>query len=409
MGGARISMSSVSQFISEYSAKVLQLTDIFKSLPKDTQRHKTALPGALQIKKAQKTLETLAEAPEEEGFKETLLKCQVVMREVVLGMLDLTFSMEEDLASEDFGNAESVAMVQDHLDDLVGWATRLTQLFAENEVVPKEPAVQSAESLGPEITEMLANAAKNQRGNQKPSAAAANDGLAQLKQQWAESDGRLARLLEAEVWEVVCWRRGSLRHKLASVEMQQPSGGDCEATPSCEILEQSFDAFQKMLRAQGPVAADLEAPDCWQAAHSSEETASLLHHGIYSSTHLLALKQQCEISYWLWKYHPSAERAAVGERTLRQFVFIVEKLIPERGWTAELEKQRAKEVQRAAKALLSADGASGETAGGVSTMEVLEQEFGSMDVQQEIDQMKKEDENDVQKEKKSTKKKKKKK
>ena len=193
-------MSSVSQFISEYSAKVLQLTDIFKSLPKDTQRHKTALPGALQIKKAQKTLETLAEAPEEEGFKETLLKCQVVMREVVLGMLDLTFSMEEDLASEDFGNAESVAMVQDHLDDLVGyadctiathrrargpsiaaapchtpqaftvfsdcrWATRLTQLFAENEVVPKEPAVQSAESLGPEITEMLANAAKNQRGH----------------------------------------------------------------------------------------------------------------------------------------------------------------------------------------------------------------------------------------------------
>ena len=115
-------MSSVSQFISEYSAKVLQLTDIFKSLPKDTQRHKTALPGALQIKKAQKTLETLAEAPEEEGFKETLLKCQVVMREVVLGMLDLTFSMEEDLASEDFGNAESVAMVQDHLDDLVGYA-----------------------------------------------------------------------------------------------------------------------------------------------------------------------------------------------------------------------------------------------------------------------------------------------
>ena len=116
------SSSSVAQFISEYSAKVLQLTDIFKSLPKDTQRHKTALPGALQIKKAQKTLETLAEAPEEEGFKETLLKCQVVMREVVLGMLDLTFSMEEDLASEDFGNAESVAMVQDHLDDLVGYA-----------------------------------------------------------------------------------------------------------------------------------------------------------------------------------------------------------------------------------------------------------------------------------------------
>ena len=73
------------------------------------------------------------------------------------------------------------------------------------------------------------------------------------------------------------------------------------------------------------------------------------------------------------------------------------------------EKQRAKEVQRAAKALLSADGASGETAGGVSTMEVLEQEFGSMDVQQEIDQMKKEDENDVQKEKKSKKKNKKKK
>ena len=31
-----------------------------------------------------------------------------------------------------------------------------------------------------------------------------------------------------------------------------------------------------------------------------------------------------------------SDSAQVGERTLRQFVFIVEKLIPERGWTAEL-------------------------------------------------------------------------
>jgi len=168
--------------------------------------------------------------------------------------------------------------------------------------------------------------------------------------------------------------------------------------PSEAQLRTSYDALRTMLRAQGPVRSELDHPSVWRLTKDSseDETATLLHHGIYSSTHLLGLKQQAELAYWLWKYYPSSENIKLADRTLREFVFIVEGIMPDRGWTAEIEKKRGKEVHLAARsagALADGTEAGPRCGDSNSTMDVLEEEFGSMDVQQEIDRMKKE--NDV--------------
>ena len=210
-----------------------------------------------------------------------------------------------------------------------------------------------------------------------------------------------------QVWEAVCWRRGSFRFKYASMVIRKARGEgegghaaarDAKAVKegeeptemcpvSCELLEEAYEALRLMIRAQGPVQSDLDEPSAWtKPARGDDETATLLHHGIYSSAHLLALKQMAEVAYWRWSYFPDPEWLAVAERTLREFVFVGEKVIPERGWTAEWERGRVKELQavaRSQKALVEGEE-------GSSTEKVLQEEFGSMDLQQEIDHMKKE-------------------
>ena len=102
-----------------------------------------------------------------------------------------------------------------------------------------------------------------------------------------------------------------------------------------ELLEESIEALRRMRAAQGPLVAELEQPDSWKAPSAEEETRVLLRHGIYSSTHLLAMKQQAELMFWLWKYFPTESRHAAAERIQLEFTFLVEKVIPDRGWTAE--------------------------------------------------------------------------
>ena len=152
-----------------------------------------------------------------------------------------------------------------------------------------------------------------------------------------------------EVWEALCWRRGSFRFKYATSIIRQIRGegegghaaerdlkavkeGAEPAEDGCpvsrEFLEESYHAIWLMLRANGPVKSDLDEPTAWiKPPRGDDETATLLHHGIYSSAHLLGLKQMAEVSYWRWSYFPDPEWLALAERTLREFVYVVEKVI----------------------------------------------------------------------------------
>jgi len=373
----------VGSFMEAYKAQVAEWTGMFKDLSKSAQRHKTALPGALKIKKAEQDLLAIDTSGD---HSQLLLSCQSVMRHVVLGVLDLTFAIEEELAQADFQDEEGFMLVTGVMDAQVHWAERLSALFRALDVQPAKQQVESADNLPPEIAAqiaMLAEAAKPQ--NEAPKAVKAEE------EAWREGEGRLSLLLDSEVWEVICWRRGDLRHKWAYSAINGKTQEGSRGSVSEKLLQDCAEAHRSMLRAQGPVLADGEQPDDWKWSDSSEETSVLLRHGIYSSTHLLAMKQQAEVMFWLWKFHGGSMGAA--ERMQLEFTFIVEKVIQDRGWTAEWEKGRLAEMQEARKAEQS--GCESEAADSSdtpsSTMEVLEQEFGSMDVQQEIDKLKKED------------------
>ncbi|KAK3240043.1 hypothetical protein CYMTET_50080 [Cymbomonas tetramitiformis] len=318
-----------------------------------------------------KSIVSLKKLDMQSSSSELLLACQASLREVVLGVLDVTFPAEEGLAAEGFPDDAVVETANRNLDLVVDWAHALERLFTQSSVEPAAAPIQSAETLPAEILEMLTNATASGRssGTSKSDEKTESKHI-ESKQRWQVEEGRLGKLLDSEIWE------------------------------AAETLQNAYEALRLMLRAQGPVKADHDSPAAWGPMKDTEETSRLLHHGIYSSTHLLGLKQQAELVYWLWLFHGPTWKAQ-AERTLREFVHIVEDIIPDRGWTAEWEKQRVKELESAA----STSGGAGEEkealqvghgigAGSSSTMKVLEEEFGSMDVQQEIDRMKKEDDSE---------------
>merc|ERR1712054_658854 len=90
----------------------------------------------------------------------------------------------------------------------------------------------------------------------------------------------------------------------------------------------------------------------WQAAADgphSEEPARMNYHGIYSSMHLRALKHLAELSYWRWKYQgQSSADAKLSAVVNRKFVHIISHVMPQRGWTCEVEYERVLELEKSA-------------------------------------------------------------
>merc|ERR1712008_431011 len=72
----------------------------------------------------------------------------------------------------------------------------------------------------------------------------------------------------------------------------------------------------------------------------------MFHHGIYTSSHLRALKYLAELSYDQWRHGghvtSDAELAALLNRRL---VHVVRHIMPGAGWTADVEYDRIVEIE----------------------------------------------------------------
>ena len=51
------------------------------------------------------------------------------------------------------------------------------------------------------------------------------------------------------------------------------------------------------------------------AVSGEEETKELHAHGVYSSSHLLALKLTAEMQYWMWRQAPAPEVSGQHQRS----------------------------------------------------------------------------------------------
>lgn len=320
-------VTSVAEFLPAFTAQTEAWAEVFKTLTKEEQRLKGLLDGVIKIKKAFVGLQKLDAGSDEQGL---LLSIQNLFRDVTLGMLDFTYPLEEKLAEEGFPDGESTfEAANQRLDLLTEWAYTLERLFREAKVAPAKETVASAESLGPEILDMLTKAAEKQKkkGTAKGADKENSQEVEIREMPPKDGDGSLGHLLHNEVWEALSWRRGSFRYKYiscrvrqakeAAMEKERKEGDSAQAPPVLfSVLESSHKCFWYMLRAQGPVKSDNDKMEAWGRKRPSadDETATLIHHGIYSSTHLIALKQQAELSYWAWKYYPSPEHMQRAER-----------------------------------------------------------------------------------------------
>ena len=364
-------------------------------------------------------------------------------------MLDLTYPIEEMISEGGYTDQAAVDQALQRLDLVVAWTGALLQLFKRQAVDAGEYAAihgePSTEQVSPELMEMLKNAAREQqakRAEVEVEAAASGDAakaksVAQSgkleqttrrrrqKLQWqAATSGTYSLFLGTELWEAICWRRGSLRHLFATkrrgligaTEAADIGTGSSDSPPDVteDLLAEATGCLQLMLHAQGPVESDEHDPEiAWLSANlkEEEETKTLHAHGVYSSAHLLALKVTAELLYWLWRdfaplnrpiahshseaslsiaangkaFNPDAEAeeaaaaaaaaeaqaqataetaevAAMAARTLREFVHICDDIMPGRGWTAKQEALWLDEVE--GRAPLQSGGSGGGSGGG---------------------------------------------
>merc|ERR1711862_628286 len=63
--------------------------------------------------------------------------------------------------------------------------------------------------------------------------------------------------------------------------------------------------------------------------------------------HLRALKHLAELAYWQWKHRGhSATDAKLAAIINRKFVHVVSHIMPQRGWTCEIELERIFEMEK---------------------------------------------------------------
>jgi hypothetical protein len=115
-------------------------------------------------------------------------------------------------------------------------------------------------------------------------------------------------------------------------------------------MAEAVGSLELMLRAQGPLESDEADTKRWRngMVKGEEETKELHSHGIYSSTHLLALKVTAELRYWMWRDAVAAAAAqsasgsvevetaleaaaSLAKRTLQEYVHICDDIMPGRG------------------------------------------------------------------------------
>eukprot|EP00041_Stephanoeca_diplocostata_P022628 m.541867 g.541867 ORF g.541867 m.541867 type:complete len:521 (-) comp22113_c1_seq6:1378-2940(-) len=391
--------TSTMETLPTFASRVDQLlpawVDLFKAVPSGSKWRKDALGGAIKIKTASKILAEIskdqvdgaktahvaevsdtdggasgaevecssgAQSPQDPVTKQ-LSECQSAFRDSVLGLLEVSFPVDESITAQDFKDADAAADAMDRLKTAQDMVQSLRLIFKAADVDPRATsadAIQSAkQNLPPEVLQMLEKAMADKKGNVAPEEA---EHVKAAKKQWEQTaDGQCSGVLGDEVWEALCWRRGIFLfsfvvHLLDNISKSTATADDRDTVRA--HIDKAICCFHLMLHAQGPIGSDNDELSEWRPAtdgRHSDETARLFHHGIYSSTHLRGLKHQAELAYWRWKHfrddatvdarrlEQSAEFAALLNR---KFTHIVRHIMPGAGWTADVEYERVLELEK---------------------------------------------------------------
>eukprot|EP00930_Biecheleria_cincta_P064631 TRINITY_DN50247_c0_g1_i1.p1 TRINITY_DN50247_c0_g1~~TRINITY_DN50247_c0_g1_i1.p1 ORF type:complete len:457 (+),score=114.62 TRINITY_DN50247_c0_g1_i1:142-1512(+) len=376
--GSSLDAKDISDFAKSLESQVKDWAQLFAQVPNDHERRKDALGGALKLKSAAKKFEKLGSQPAEvdsesdkpkleRGLPDVLADCQSGLNEVILGLLEVSFPVHEAVRNDDFKDNEAVTAAVLRLRTAVESTCALGELFAKGRLEPKSAAGSGSEDqMSPEVLKMLEKAVKQQKKKDKKKKGQASSeapevtdaDLREYRAAWDRApEGRCSKLLGAEVWEGLNWHRGMFLFtyiKFLVEQREQSTGGSTEegsAEPpvSRALFVEAMRSFHLMLTAQGPVDGDQENPERWQATSDGphkDESARMFYHGIYSSMHLRSLKHLSEVSYWQWKHGgKSLADAKLAALLNRKFAHVVRDIMPNAGWTADVEHERALEME----------------------------------------------------------------
>lgn len=375
----------VNKFIESVLSHLQQWSNLFDLVPKEHELRKDALGGALKMKQAAKRFEKVAaslvgtdgdagypnvdstskdaQEPSTSGsisaaLTDSLIELQAAFHDMVYGLLRVSFPVDEFISSGDFKDASLAESLQRW--KLVEELTlTLAKIFIRSKVELKQLRTSEDAPLAPEVLKMLEKSMKKQqkkdgkKGNNSASASLANFNAARAV--WEQREGRCSRVLGEEVWEGICWREGMFLFGYVEFLLGERRGEKTDAVQgeekvSAALFKEALQSFHKMLIAQGPIAANMDDPAVWQSAADGphqEEPARMHYHGMYTSMHLRALKHVAELTYWQWKHrgHNVAD-AKLSAIINRKFVHVVSHIMPQRGWTCEIELERIFEMEK---------------------------------------------------------------
>jgi hypothetical protein len=237
-------------------------------------------------------------------------------KDTLHGLLDISFPLDQVVASNGFQDKEALAAAFARLvlgRDLIRvLATQFDSLGVDAKATA-EPKAEG--SLPPEMLKMLEKAMSEKKTT---TAAAESPDDAPVKKElqaeWEKTHGRMSCVVGKELYEALCFRLGmldfmyikSMVDKIVATHgddmAELPADGPEELTVA--RLNAAIWQYECMLRAQGPIGSVGDNPSVWKPASSgphTEETPRLFYHAIYSSHNLRAMKHQAELCYWRWK------------------------------------------------------------------------------------------------------------
>jgi len=246
--------------------------------------------------------------------------------EWVLGLLDATFPLETSLVDADCADRTTLDMLLATLDGAHHIGRQLAALQSEPQTA-KAGAIDEHSDEGSNSTPTPKAACGSSDDAPKPPPTA-EEASALLQsavaagaqfQDVVPGSSPEAAALGYELWEALCWRRGSLRYYMvstavnASLEFGGKAAGakdesaaaiiaraGAASASSVELIAEAHAALNLLLCARNE-RTDLQAmgagaPPMTSTAHM----ATALRYGIYSTTHLLALAFDAELCYWRW-------------------------------------------------------------------------------------------------------------
>merc|ERR1712217_720530 len=152
-----------------------------------------------KIKSAAKKLEKIKQdLGETDGAADTadkLKETQVVFHEIVMGLLELSFPVDEAISTSDFKEEAAISSALERMHALPDLTDRLGRLFALGKVKPPQMArTGDDDALAPQVLKMLEKSMKKEKKKEKEKKKAGGNS--------GETSGPVPDLKKAkEAWE----------------------------------------------------------------------------------------------------------------------------------------------------------------------------------------------------------------